>query len=188
MLDEPKLIRQCLANDPAALNQLYKQFSPALYAICLRYATNREEAKDLLHDGFIRILKNLSEFRFEGSFEGWMKRIMVNSAINQFRKNSKNSFADLEQINPPGDNLPNALETMNAEQIISLIATLPDGYRQVFNLYALEGFKHREIAVMLEISENTSKSQFMKARKWLIHKLSVLDPESVELYKKDVES
>lgn len=184
MLDEQKLIRQCLANNPAAVSQLYKKFSPVLFAICLRYAANREEAKDLLHDGFIKILNHLTEFRFEGSFEGWMKRIMVNAAINHYKKASRSSFAGLEHIAPPGDDNPDAFERMNVDELICLIASLPDGYRQIFNLYALEGFKHREIAEMLGISENTSKSQYMKARKWLIHKLSFLDPESVELYSK----
>jgi RNA polymerase sigma factor (sigma-70 family) len=187
MLDEPKLIRQCLANDSAALSQLYKQFSPVLFAICLRYASNREEAQDLLHDGYIRILNSLADFRFEGSFEGWMKRIMVNMAINYYRKRAKINFAPLEHTALPGDDAPSAIDSLNAEQLILLIAGLPDGYRQVFNLYALEGFKHREIAEMLGISENTSKSQYMKARKWLIHKLVALDPDSVNMYSRMIE-
>jgi len=177
MWDEKVLINKCLAGDHAAITGLYKTFSPVLYPICLRYAAGRDDANDLLHDCFIRIIHSLSDFRFEGSFEGWMKRITVNTAINQYRKSKRDQTISVEASMPVEDEAPDVLEHLQAQEIIALISTLPEGYRQVFNLFAIEGYKHKEIAEMLGITESTSKSQFFKAKKWLIIKLNDLYPQ-----------
>jgi RNA polymerase sigma factor (sigma-70 family) len=175
MLNDQQLIKRCLKNEDGSLDELYRRFSPRLFGICLRYSKSRAEAEDLLHDGFIRILDHLKEFRNEGSFEGWLRRIMVTTAINHYRKHhgrivSSEMVAWEEDRTASND----VLEQLAAKDIIALIEELPDGYRMVFNLYVIEGYKHREIAELLNITESTSKSQFMKARKVLIEKLSRL--------------
>lgn len=177
MWDEKVLINKCLAGDHAAITGLYKTYGPVLYPICLRYSGSRDDANDLLHDCFIRIIHNLGDFRFQGSFEGWMKRIAVNTAINQYHKSKREQMVSVDSIVPVEDETPDVLDQLQAQEIIALISTLPEGYRQVFNLFAVEGYKHKEIADMLGITENTSKTQFFKAKKWLIIKLNELYPQ-----------
>ncbi len=182
MLNDQQLIKKCLAKEDGSLDELYRRFSPRLFGICIRYSKSKEEAEDLLHDGFIRILHHLNEFRHEGSFEGWLKRIMVTTAINHYRKHhGKIVASEMVTREEDSDYSNNVLEQMAAKDIIQLIDELPDGYRIVFNLYVIEGYKHREIAEILDITESTSKSQFMKARKVLVQKLSRLELE--EAYK-----
>ena len=168
ILDEKQLIKYCLSNKEGALDELYKQYAPKLFAICLRYTKNKQEAEDLLHDGFIRILGHLKKFRHEGSFEGWMRRIIVTSAINYLRKAKKyDSNTDLDYIDNDAAFETPVLDLISMKELLGFINELPDGYRLVFNLYVIDGYKHKEIAEMLGISESTSKSQFMKARKSL---------------------
>jgi len=178
MLNEKQLIQHCLSNEEGALDELYRQYAPKLYGVCLRYTKNKEEAEDLLHDGFIRILDHLKKFRHEGSFEGWMRRIMVTSAINYLRrKNKYQSDIDPELADRSVAFETPVLDVISMKELLAIINNLPDGYRMVFNLYVIDGYKHKEIAEMLGISENTSKSQFMKARKSLQEKLKQMNYE-----------
>ena len=147
-----------------------------MMGVCLRYSQNREEAEDILQEGFLKVFQNISTFRKEGSLEGWIKRIMINHALNQFRKNRRNPFlADIEEINETEildyDETTRSVEPVPEEILISLIQSLPQGYRVVFNLYVMEENSHKEIAEALNISENTSKTQLMKARRLLRKKL-----------------
>ena len=147
--------------------ELYRRFSPRMYGVCLRYAGTAAEAEDILQEGFIKVYKKLSSYRREGSFEGWIRRVMVNEALTYLRR-SKNMYleTDIEAADrePDYHRLENQLE---AEDLMKLIADLPAGYRIVFNLYAIDGYSHQEIADQLGITESTSKSQLSRARSWL---------------------
>jgi len=147
-----------------------------MLAVCLRYAQNRDEAEDILQESFLKIFQNISSYRKEGSFEGWMKRIMINHALNYYRKNRKLPFhEDIESINEldimEKDEQPVNHAPVSAEKLIALIQLLPPGYRIVFNMYVFEDYSHKEISEALNISENTSKTQLLKARRMLRKKL-----------------
>jgi len=145
--------------------ELYNRFSGKMYAVCLRYSNNADDAQDLLQEGFIKVYRNLHRFRAEGSFEGWVRRVFVNSSIEHFRKKSIQLAAVSEREEETiGDKDINALDTLAEKDIINLIRELSPGYRTVFNLYVVEGYSHGEIAGMLGISEGTSKSQLARAR------------------------
>jgi len=138
-----------------------------MYAVCLRYARHQLEAQDLLQEGFIRVFEKLIAFRMEGSLEGWIRRIMVHTAINQFRKRSfQQERFGLEHL-PESPVESGALNRLGEQELMALIAELPEGYRLVFNLYAIEGYDHAEIATMLGCGESTSRSQLSKARSYL---------------------
>ena len=151
---------------------LYKKFSPKMYAICLRYAGNTDDAQDLLQEGFIKIYKNLEKFRNEGSFEGWMRRVFVNTSIEHFRRKvNLNSITENEEKGIE-DSTWNVLDSLAEKDIIQLIQELSNGYRTVFNLYVVEGYSHKEIGDMLGISEGTSKSQLARAKMILQKKVN----------------
>lgn len=164
-LDERKLINLCLAGNSIAQKTLYDRFSKKLYGICLRYASDEEEAQDILQDGFVKIFTKLNTFKFEGSFEGWLKRIIVHTAIEAYRKKSETTqIQDFEYeslLSSPDE------KNLEVEELLKLIQELPKGYRIVFNMYAIEGYSHAEIAKKLAISEGTSKSQLSRARAFL---------------------
>ena len=144
--------------------ELYRRFSPKMYAVCLRYSGNPDDARDLLQEGFIKVFKNLGKFRHEGSFEGWMRRVFVNTSIEHFRKKVHiNSISEKEEVRIE-DNSWNALDSLAEKDIIQLIQELSPGYRTVFNMYVIEGYAHREIAEALGITEGTSKSQLARAK------------------------
>ncbi len=178
MEKEVKLIEGCLAGKRKAQNELYKRFSPQLYGICLRYAANRFEAQDILQEGFIKVYSSLSSFEKKGSLEGWIKRIVINNALNHIRNNTKpqlfSDFSEVEnipEIVPEPDEPDNSADT---DTLLQLIQELPEGYRMVFNLHVFEDYTHKEIAEAAGISENTSKTQLMRARNLLQKKLSEL--------------
>lgn len=167
---EHQLLRECIAGDRKAQQGLYDLFAPMVYAICLRYMGNSDDAKDMLQDTMVKFYQKAGEFRFQGSLEGWVKRIGVNACLDQLKKNKAKFTTDIENaVGLSGD--VNAAQSLETKDLMRLLSTLPDGYRTVFNLYAIEGFSHGEIAALLNISENTSKSQLFKARKWLQAKL-----------------
>ena len=167
---EHQLLRQCIAGDRKAQQGLYDLFAPTVYAICMRYMGNSDDAKDMLQDTMVKFYQKAGEFRFQGSLEGWVKRIGVNACLDQLKRNKAKFTTDIENaFGLSGD--VNAAQTLETKDLMRLLGTLPDGYRTVFNLYAIEGFSHGEIATLLNISENTSKSQLFKARKWLQAKL-----------------
>lgn len=163
-ISEPDLIRGCLAGDSRMQEELYSRFSPKMYAVCLRYSNNTDDAQDLLQEGFIKIFKNLDRFRAEGSFEGWVRRVFVNTSIEHYRR-KVNLFSTSEREEAfVEDNSVNALDKLAEKDIIKLVQELSPGYRTVFNMYAIEGFSHKEIGSILSISEGTSKSQLARAK------------------------
>lgn len=171
---ESELVRACLANDAASQEQLYKRYARRMYVVCLRYARNDLEAQDLLQEGFIRVFDKLNTFRLQGSLEGWIRRIMVTTAINLYRRKSYQlERSGLEHL-PDSPVASEALEQLGEKELLALVADLPDGYRLVFNLYAIEGYDHSEIAEQLGIGESTSRSQLAKARKMLQLKINEL--------------
>ena len=144
--------------------ELYQRFAPKMYGVCLRYAGSAEEAEDILQEGFIKVFKKLESFRGEGSFEGWVRRIFVNTAIEHFRKkNHLQPITEKEESTIEGKYL-SVLDNLAEKDIIGLVQQLSPGYRTVFNMYVVEGYTHREIADMLSISEGTSKSQLSRAK------------------------
>jgi RNA polymerase sigma factor (sigma-70 family) len=170
--DEQLLLKECLKNNPRALKCLYEMYSSKMLGILIRYAKNKMEAEDMLQEGFVRVFQNLDKFRYEGSLEGWVRRIMVNTAINYYKSNLKhNQSVDIDNVSHTAPLSVDAVDTLSHKQLIRLIQTLPEGYRLVFNLYVIEGYSHREIAKHMGISENTSKSQLSRARKVLQKKI-----------------
>ena len=171
MLKEKPLVKNSLKKDELALGELYKQFASRMFGVCLRYARNRMDAEDILQDGFIKVFNNLKHFRSQGSIEGWLRRIMINTAINYYKKSSLRYHIniDIDTGNIEDNEIYNEdiISNLSVKELLSFIQDLPEGYRMVFNLYAIEGYKHKEIGEMLDISENTSKSQFAMARKVL---------------------
>lgn len=172
------LIELCIANNNSALNEFYSKFAPKMFGVCLRYARNRDEAEDFLQEGFIKVFTNLHTFKFNGSLEGWVRRIIVNTAINFYRQKYP-WFEDIETSKEAKSevHVSDVVEEMSAKEILQLIQQLPEGYKMVFNLYVIEGYQHKEIAEMLGVSENTSKSQLLKARRALQEMLSKVSNE-----------
>lgn len=165
MRQENELIRDCQQGDSSARKELYERFSPRLWVVCLRFARNRMIAEDLFQEGFIRIFENLPSYQGQGSFEGWLRRIMVNTAINFYKKN-KRHISDAEPSASTQDIAYSggAIELLSAEEMMGMVRSLPEAQSMVFNLFAIEGYSHREIADLLDISENTSKSRMLRAR------------------------
>lgn len=158
------LIKQCTKGDRIAQKQLYDRFASRMLGVCLRYAQDYQTAEDILQEGFIKAFRHIERFRFEGSFEGWLRRIMVNTAIEAHRrKNNMYPILDVEQQEVEFYD-EDALDKLAAEDLMAMINTLSPGYKTVFSLYAIEGFSHKEIAEQLNISEGTSKSQLARAR------------------------
>ncbi len=143
---------------------LYKKFSSKMYGVCLRYAGNTEDANDILQEGFIKVFKNLDKFRSEGSFEGWVRRIFINTAIEQFRKKVKLYNVTEVQENTIEDKELDPLDVLATKDIINIVNELSPGYKAVFNLHVIEGYSHKEIADLLGITEGTSKSQLARAK------------------------
>lgn len=162
-----QLVIQCIDSQPKAQKQLFEILAPKMYAICVRYAKDSDDAKDLVQDGFIRLFKNLDKFEHRGSFEGWSKRIFINTCIEYYRKQQKENLK--VEIDNIAENTieTNTISLLKAADLMTIIQKLPLGYRTVFNLFAIEGYTHEEIANQLGITINTSKSQLFKARQHL---------------------
>lgn len=163
-IPESDLIRGCMEGNRRMQEELYRRFSPRMYAVCLRYAGNAEEAEDILQEGFIKVFKKLDSFRSEGSFEGWVRRIFVNTAIEHFRRKRYLMPVTEKEENTIEGKYTSVLDELGAKDIMALIQDLSPGYRTVFNMYVVEGYTHKEIADMLGISEGTSKSQLSRAK------------------------
>lgn len=175
-MSEKELVNNCLKQDRTAQRVLYDRFAGQMMALCMRYAGNQSEAQDMLQEGFIKVFEKLGQFRGDGPLGGWIRRVMVNEALIYLRKQKKH--AHVESIDDEvaiASDFQDGLSVLATEDIIGLIAKLPDGYRTVFNLYAVEGFSHKEIADQLSISENTSKTQFHKAKLHLRKQLEQLE-------------
>ena len=167
IFSDSDLIEGCLKGDRKIQHELYKRFAPKMYAVCLRYASNAEEAEDILQEGFIKVYNKIGSFRKEGSFEGWIRRIFVNTAIEQFRKKVYlQPITDIEEDTVEGKYL-SVLDRLSEKDIIQLIQQLSPGYRTVFNMYVVEGYTHKQISELLGISEGTSKSQLSRAKQIL---------------------
>jgi RNA polymerase sigma-70 factor (ECF subfamily) len=163
--DYSEIIEGCKNNTRKFQEKLYQSFCGKMFAVCMRYAHSHHDAEDIMQEGFIKVFKNIAQYRGEGSFEGWIRRIFVHTAIELYRKNSK-MFPIVELT--PTRVVPNvdatAIDTMSLNELLKMVQNLSAGYRTVFNLYAIEGFTHKEIGDMLGISEGTSKSQMSRAR------------------------
>lgn len=167
-MTEEELIKACLAFDSRAQKKLFDTYSPRFYGVCLRYASGHDQANDMLQDGFIKIFQKLKTYSGDGSFAGWMHRIVVNTCLDEIRKNKKElGHVELENAEGKVFTKENATSDLGEKELLKLVQQLPEGYRVVFNLFAIEGFGHKEIAEKLGVSENTSKSQYRKARFWL---------------------
>jgi len=174
-MKEEDLIRGCVKEDRNCQKELYKRFAGKMMVVCLRYANNRMEAEDMLQDGFIKVFDNISKFKMEGSLEGWVRRIMVNTAINKIRAN-KVRFEEIgDDSEGFQDQDKNIVDRMSEQDILTLINKMPQGYKYVFNMYAIEGFSHKEIATSLGIEEASSRSQYAKAKKYLQHQIIKLE-------------
>lgn len=160
-----KLINDAIHQKREAQQKLFAQYSPKMLGVCRQYVKDTHHAEDLMLSGFLKVFTNLDKFKHEGSFEGWIRRIMVNTCISYLRKKNPIQLTDEEYVF--NSHSIESLETTGVEDIQKLIDGLPSGYKMVFNLYAIEGYKHAEIAKELKITESTSKSQLFKARKWL---------------------
>jgi len=167
-MTEDAIIRGCIKNQAVAQRELYLQYSPKMLAVCYRYAHNREDAEDMLQEGFIKVFTQIGRFENRGSFEGWIRKIVVHTCINILKKNKKfNESVDLihaHSIALKEDSIPALVQV---KQIVECIRLLPTGYRTVLNLFAIEGYSHREIAQLLDIEESTSRSQFTRAKAML---------------------
>lgn len=163
-ITESDLISGCIDGDRRMQEELYRRFSPRMYAVCLRYAGSSEEAEDILQEGFIKIFKKLSSFRGEGSFEGWIRRVFVNTAIEHFRRKRYLQPVTEKEENTIEGKYISVLDTLAEKDILDLVRQLSPGYRTVFNMYVVEGYTHKEIGDILGISEGTSKSQLSRAK------------------------
>lgn len=165
MEDVEKLIKKCQRKSPKAFDELYKIYSTLVYGICIRYTKDTNEAKDLMQECFIKILNKIGAYEFRGSFEGWIRKLTVNTAINYIKMQKTFLSDDIMEYEISDDNYDsNIISEMSAKDILDIINVLPSGYKTVFNLHVVEGYKHVEIAEMLGISENTCRTQFKKAR------------------------
>ena len=163
-IPESDLIRGSIEGDRRMQEELYKRFSPKMYAVCLRYASNSDEAQDILQDGFIKVFKKLESFRGDGSFEGWVRRIFVNTAIEHFRRKKYMQPVTEKEENTIEGKYISVLDELAEQDILDLVTQLSPGYKTVFNMYVVEGYSHKEIGEMLGISEGTSKSQLSRAK------------------------
>jgi RNA polymerase sigma factor (sigma-70 family) len=183
MNSEDQIIRGCIEGKRKAYSLLFNNYAPVMLGVCMRYCKNRIDAEDVMQDGFIKVFSQIHKFRREGSFEGWIKRIMINAAIDNYQTNLKHAFhEDVDEISQSSgladdpesdDDLPAEMNIPH-HKLMEMIQELPDGYRMVFNLFAIENYNHKEIASLLGVSENTSKTQLLKARKALRKKIEAL--------------
>jgi len=167
-MTEEAILQGCLKNEAAAQRELYNRYSPKMLAVCYRFAHNREDAEDMLQEGFIKVFSQMHTFLNKGAFEGWIRRIIVHTCINNLKKNKRfNESLDIVHahgIQVREESVPSIVQ---AKQIVECIRLLPIGYRTVLNLYAIEGYSHKEIADMLDIEESTSRSQYTRAKQML---------------------
>ncbi|HWY37538.1 MAG TPA: RNA polymerase sigma factor [Bacteroidia bacterium] len=181
MSTEEQIVRGCVAGKREFQKKLYDTYAGKMLFVCMRYTKNREEAEDVMQEGFIKIFRNIQGFKFLGSFEGWVRRIMVHTAIEHIRRKKQTTvFDDIEDLVHHPESETDAAGKIGEKELLKMIRLLPDGYRAVFNMYVIEGYSHKEIAGMLEISEGTSKSQLSKAKnhlKNLLHKYLDTDIE-----------
>lgn len=169
IMNTQKLVKDCIREIPAAQRQLYDHFAETMLGICYRYTKSMDDAEDVLQDGFVKVFKSLHQYKYEGELGGWIRRIMVTTALNYLKKNARynHEFSyDNENLHPVADDNPEI--KMTGKELADLVRQLPLGYQTIFNLHAVEGFSHVEIGKMLGINEGTSRSQYARARGLLI--------------------
>lgn len=177
MINLEEIIEQCKQQKRTAQIALYNHYGALLLGICTRYIEDKSEAEDILQEAFLKILKNIKEYSGKGHFENWMKRIVINTAITYYHKHKKHYFhddiADTSEDNFQFNLTPDA--EYSVKELHELLNRMPEGYRIVFNLFAIEGYKHKEIAEQLNIDESTSKTQYLRAKNWLIKEMKKLE-------------
>jgi RNA polymerase sigma factor (sigma-70 family) len=177
MTDE-ELVKACLASNSVAQKLLFERFNRKMMGVCLRYAARTEEAEDMLQNGFIKVFEKIGTFRGTGSLEGWIRKIVVNESLTYLRKNKAMKMnVDIEDAKYLVPGSSHVSESMNEKDLLKIIQQLPMGFKTVFNMYAIEGYSHKEIADMLGISEGTSKSQYSRAK---VHLQNMLKTEKTE--------
>ncbi|RYF86813.1 MAG: RNA polymerase sigma factor [Chitinophagaceae bacterium] len=167
-MTEEALLQGCIKNNAAAQKELYDRYSHKMFAVCYRYAHNREDAEDMLQEGFIKVFSQIHKFENRGALEGWIRRITIHTCINILKKNKRfNESVDLihaTALQVREESIPSIVQ---AKEVVECIRMLPIGYRTVLNLYAIEGFSHKEIAAILDVEESTSRSQYTRAKAML---------------------
>ncbi|MBI3234727.1 MAG: sigma-70 family RNA polymerase sigma factor [Bacteroidetes bacterium] len=168
-MTEQEIVQGCIEENIVFQEKLYKMFCGKMMGVCLRYMRSREEAEDILQEGFIKVFDKIKSFRNDGPIEAWIRRIIVNTAINQINRNKWHlASEDIDHIHDFELTSPETIsDKLNANDLLKIIDKLPDGYKMVFNMFAIEGYGHKEIGEMLGISESTSKTQFLKAKKYI---------------------
>lgn len=170
-MEEEELIKLCIKGNSRAMNTLYEYYVPKMRGLCFRYVRTVFEVDDILQEAFVKVFLKLEKYDFKGSFEGWVRRIVINTAINYYHSN-QNFFDQIQiddEIKEKDSGVVEVLEKLSIEDLYALINKLPSGYRFIFNMYAIDGYSHKEIAETLEITESTSRSQYTRARKHLIN-------------------
>jgi RNA polymerase sigma-70 factor (ECF subfamily) len=195
MTPEENILKGCKEGDRQAQGELYKKYASSMFGVCLRYSHCREDAEDVLHEAFVKVFTNIGLYRGQGSFEGWMRRIMVNSAIDHYRVKVKHQFVNIDDIQVGNEAEGNELSEENifhendgkpgSKEIMNMMQQLPDGYRIVLNLFVIEKLNHKEISELLGISESGSKSQLFKARRFmrkLLDEKYSMKPKDLSIY------
>jgi len=173
--DEQQIVAGCKKNESWARKKLYELYAPAMLGVCVRYTNNYETAKDVLHEGFIKVFTKIDSYTNEGSFGGWMRRVFVTTALESLRSDNAWQHTDAIDYEERIETVETSVvEKLSAEEILKCISELPKGYQLVFNMYAIEGYSHAEIAKMLNIKEGSSRSQFAHARQLLQNKIQEL--------------
>jgi RNA polymerase sigma-70 factor (ECF subfamily) len=162
--NEKDIIEGCINGNRSNQKALYEHFAGKMLAVCMRYAKDRAEAEDMLQEGFLKVFQSIEKFKGEGSFEGWIRRIMIYNAINHYKHRLRTFKEDLDAGNHDAPYQDDIIDKISVKEIIALIQQLPEGYRMVFNLYAIEGYTHKEISKQLGIAIGTSKSQYARAK------------------------
>jgi RNA polymerase sigma factor (sigma-70 family) len=166
-IDEQQLLQHCLQNKEWAQKQLYQMYNATLYPICLRYATNVDEAKDILQESFIKIFTNLKQFKNEGSFEGWMRKITVNTALNFIKKHKKYLYSNIDEVNIVQHSFNNTMSNVEVNDIMQCFAQLPYNYRLILNLHTIEGYSYTEISNYLQLEESSCRTKVFRAKQML---------------------
>lgn len=174
-----ELVAGCLRNDPKSQRAFYERFASKMMAVCRRYGKDEDEAKDMMQEGFIRVFEKLDQYSGKGSLEGWVRMVMVNHALIIIRRTKHyRNAAGLDDVQEFTSHEVGALQQLSEQELMELVTAMPQGYRTVFNLFAIEGYSHKEIATQLEISESTSKTQYHKARAHLKKALAQLEKQT----------
>lgn len=175
-MDEITLAKNCIEGDQRAQQKLFEMYAPKMMGVCLRYMKDHAQAEDVLQDGFVKVFTKLDKYTGNGSLEGWVRRIMVNTALDELRKTNKfKTNVSMDDVDYKVESDADALSSLLEEDLLKLIQEMPDGYKTVFNMFAIEGFSHKEIGEKLGVSENTSKSQYSRAKAYLRTKVEELE-------------